>query len=131
MPLFDRFFLGGISSLRGYRYREVGPRGPTFDGDFEPVGGNTYWYGSAEYRIPIVKQLKFAVFYDIGMVYPNAFDFSRAPGNEVYNDNWGVGILLDLPIGPLRLDYGIPIKSDRENRSSGRFQFSAGYRADF
>ncbi len=131
VPLFDRFFLGGINSLRGYRYREVGPREPTFDGDFEPVGGNTYWYGSAEYRIPIVKQLKFAVFYDIGMVYPNAFDFTPGVGNEFYNDNWGVGILLDLPIGPLRLDYGIPIHSDRENRSSGRFQFSAGYRADF
>jgi len=135
VPLFDRFFLGGITSLRGYRYREVGPREATFDNDTEPVGGNTYWYATAEYRIPIIKQLKFAVFYDIGMVYPNAFDFSRHGNNgfgtQPYNDNWGVGILLDLPIGPLRLDYGIPIRSDPENRSSGRFQFTAGYRADF
>jgi outer membrane protein insertion porin family len=135
VPLFDRFFLGGITSLRGYRYREVGPREATFDNDSEPVGGNTYWYATAEYRIPIIKQLKFAVFYDIGMVYPNAFDFSRHGNNGFgtapYNDNWGVGILLDLPIGPLRLDYGIPIRSDPENRSSGRFQFTAGYRADF
>ncbi len=127
VPLFDRFFLGGIGSLRGYRFREVGPREPTSDGDTEPVGGNTYWFGSAEYRITIIERLKFAIFYDIGMVYEDAFSWNFSN----YNDNWGVGILLDLPIGPLRLDYGIPIRADPENDSSGRFQFSAGYHHDF
>jgi outer membrane protein insertion porin family len=127
VPLFDRFFLGGITSLRGYRYREVGPQEETADGDDEPVGGNTYWFGSAEYRIPIIERLKFAVFYDIGMVYEDAFHWDLSK----YNDNWGVGVLLDLPIGPLRLDYGIPINASSHNDSSGRFQFSAGYSHDF
>ena len=127
VPLFDRFFLGGITSLRGYRYREVGPQERTFDGDDEPVGGNTYWFGSAEYRIPIIDRLKLALFYDIGMVQRDAFTWRFSE----YNDNWGVGILLDLPIGPLRLDYGIPIRSSPHNESSGRFQFSAGYHHEF
>jgi outer membrane protein insertion porin family len=49
----------------------------------------------------------------------------------LYNSNWGVGLRLNLPIGPLRLDYGIPIVSDQYNRSSGQFQFGVGYTRDF
>lgn len=127
VPLFDRFFLGGITSLRGYRFREVGPQEKTFDGDDEPIGGSTYWFGSLEYRIPIIDRLKLALFYDIGMVQRDAFTWRLSE----YNDNWGVGVLLDLPIGPLRLDYGIPIRSSPHNESSGRFQFSAGYHHEF
>ena len=37
------------------------------------------------------------------------------------------GVRLDLPIGPVRLDYGIPIQSDQYNDSSGKFQFNIGY----
>lgn len=124
-PIFERFFLGGLDSLRGYKYRTVGPTEP---GEEEPIGGNYYWYGSAEYSIPIIDRVRFAAFYDIGMAY--SFDTQYNIGN--YNDNWGVGIRLNLPIGPLRLDYGIPINdSDGINDSSGRFQFSAGYTRDF
>ena len=124
VPLFDRWFLGGIDSLRGYRYRQVGPR----DNTGEPLGGDTYWFASAEYTIPIIDFLGFAVFYDIGMVYPDAYQWNFGH----YNDNYGFGIRLNIPrLGPLRLDYGIPIKSDPENRSSGRFQFSVGYTREF
>ena len=65
--LFDRFFLGGINSLRGYRYHDVGPHSVD-----EPIGGNTMWFGTFEYSLPIVptlERLRFAVFYDIGNVY--------------------------------------------------------------
>src|SRR5207248_1981533 len=88
VPLFDRWYLGGIDSLRGYRYREVGPRDPailtpgttsfgrnppiptiiTTQSHNEPVGGDTYWVGTAEYSVPIIDFVRFAVFYDIGMV---------------------------------------------------------------
>jgi outer membrane protein insertion porin family len=120
---FDRYFLGGLNSLRGYRYRDVGPREQG-----EPIGGDTSWAAMAEYSIPIIEFLRVAVFYDIGMVYPNAWSFSQAPGNKFYNDNWGVGLRLNIPhLGPLRLDYGIPITADKDNDSSGRFQFSVGY----
>jgi len=138
VPFFERYYLGGLYTLRGYEYRAVGPREPTQDGtEYEPVGGKTYWFGSAEYSIPIIERLRFAVFYDIGMVYPDAFSFSPEPSlgpgfnTGVYNDNWGVGVRINLPIGPLRLDYAIPITHDEFNDGGGRFQFGVGYTREF
>ncbi len=122
--IFDRWFLGGLYSMRGYRYRGVGPR----DNTNEPIGGNTYWFASAEYSIPIIERLRFATFYDIGMVYGEAYDWNVSN----YNDNIGIGFRLNLPIGPLRLDYGIPISPTKGvNDSNGRFQFGVGYFREF
>lgn len=141
VPLFDRWYLGGLYNLRGFKFRGVGPR-EFYSG--EPIGGGTYWFGSAEYSVPIIERLRFAMFYDIGMAYPEAYSFNPkgggvdAIGNPLvrgntglYNDNWGVGIRLNLPIGPLRLDYGIPINHDPDSGGSGRFQFGVGWNRDF
>jgi outer membrane protein insertion porin family len=127
VPLWDRFYLGGMYSLRGYKYRDVGPR----DENDEPIGGGTYWFGSAEYSIPIIERLRFAVFYDIGMVYYQAYSFDRLGNQPFYNDDVGAGIRLNLPIGPLRLDYGIPITRDPGRSRSGKFQFGVGYTREF
>ncbi|MEW6304731.1 MAG: outer membrane protein assembly factor BamA [Verrucomicrobiota bacterium] len=128
VPLFDRWFLGGLYTLRGYRFRDVGPK----DATSEPLGGSTYWFGSLEYSIPIVERVRFALFYDVGMVYAQPFSFNEGAFNTgMYNDNWGIGIRLNLPIGPLRLDYGFPITSDPQNENSGRFQFGVGYTREF
>jgi outer membrane protein insertion porin family len=128
VPLFDRWYLGGLYSLRGFDYRDVGPK----DVNGEPLGGETYWFGSAEYSIPIVDRLRAAFFYDAGMVYRSAFRFSQDIYNTgMYNDNVGIGLRLNLPIGPLRLDYGIPINTDPQNKSSGKFQFGVGYTREF
>jgi outer membrane protein insertion porin family len=137
VPLFDRWYLGGLTSLRGYRFRQVGPRDPISG---EPTGGGTYWFGGAEYSVPIIERLRFAVFYDVGMVYPEAYsfepqDYVDGGGNRqttrLYSDNWGVGLRLNLPIGPLRLDYGIPMTHDTRQSGGGRFQFGVGYTRDF
>ena len=48
-----------------------------------------------------------------------------------HSDNYGIGLRLNLPIGPLRLDYGIPINHDQYSGSSGRFQFGVGYTREF
>lgn len=130
VPLFDRYFLGGMTSLRGYKYRHVGP----FTSDeTEPIGGGTYWLGSVEYSIPIVERLRFAVFYDVGNVYPKAFSFSpKDDSYGLYSDDWGVGIRLNIPyVGPLRLDYAFPIRHDRFNSDRGRFQFGVGFARDY
>jgi outer membrane protein insertion porin family len=156
VPFYDRYYLGGPDTLRGFDYRGVGPREVTQDGGaYEPVGGDTYWLGSAEYSVPIIERLRFAVFYDIGNVSANpwsnsgynVYGRSFAPPGGVpvppfetffgtpfigntgaFSDNYGVGIRLNLPIGPLRLDYGIPIHHDTFNSSSGKFQFGVGFR---
>ena len=120
VPLFDRQFLGGARTLRGFKYREVGPK----DESGEPIGGRSGWYATAEYTIPLVDKVRFATFYDMGMIYDEAYEFDQSD----YNSDWGIGIRLDFPGFPLRLDYAWPLKTDEFNdRSSGRFQFSIGY----
>lgn len=133
--LYDRFYLGGLTSLRGYHYRDIGPFDPTGE---EPIGGRTYWFASAEYSIPIIERLRLAAFYDIGNVYPFAYSFKTYPDNRgpfaygAYSDNWGVGIRLNIPLlGPLRLDYAIPIQHDDYVNGNGRFQFGVGFYRDY
>ena len=127
VPLFDRFFLGGTGSLRGYRYRDVGPAQAG-----EPVGGQTFWFGSVEYSFPLIEQIRLAGFYDIGNVYAGPFSLTRRPGQEAYTDNVGIGFRLNIPhLGPLRFDYGFPIQHDKDVSGGGKFQFSVGYRADY
>jgi outer membrane protein insertion porin family len=137
VPFYDRYYLGGLYTLRGFRYRSVSPRErpykPFPGGSDEPIGGDTYWFGSAEYSVPVIQSprangvgLRFAAFYDIGNVALDPYSFKSE-----YLDNWGVGLRLNLPIGPLRLDYGIPIHTDRFNGSSGQFQFGVGFTRPF
>ncbi|HLP76498.1 MAG TPA: outer membrane protein assembly factor BamA, partial [Candidatus Paceibacterota bacterium] len=130
VPFYDRYYLGGLYSMRGYRYRSISPRERVPGDDNpsnEPIGGNTYYFGSAEYSLPVIDRLRFAVFYDIGNVMYNSYSYNF----KTYNDNWGVGLRLNLPIGPLRLDYGIPMHHDQFNSGSGRFQFGVGFERPF
>ena len=129
VPFYDRYYLGGLYSLRGFKFRNISPREGGFN---EPVGGDSYWFGSLEYSVPIIEKeggvsLRFALFYDIGAVDAQAYNFSTT-----YVDNWGFGLRMNIPhLGPLRLDYGIPITTDKFNASSGQFQFGVGYTREF
>jgi outer membrane protein insertion porin family len=133
VPVFDRLYTGGANTLRGFRFRDVGPK--DFEGD--PVGGNTLVRYTIEYTIPIIQRVRFAVFYDAGYVNPGSWSFSPqkvvppgAPPGKFsggFNQDIGVGVRLDLPIGPIRLDYGYPIQEDQFSSRSGQFQFSVGY----
>jgi outer membrane protein insertion porin family len=130
VPIFERWFLGGMYSLRGYQYETVGP----LDGLGEALGGDTYWFASAEYSIPIIPILRYAFFYDIGDVYPGAFSLNPGPGRKFFNDDLGMGIRIILPIGggtPLRLDYGVPIMHDAAASKFGKFQFGFGFQRQF
>jgi outer membrane protein insertion porin family len=119
VPIFDRYFLGGANTLRGFSYRQVGPK----DINGEPTGGNSYINATAEYTFPIVERIRGAVFFDIGEVERDAYSFSFS---DLHSDA-GVGVRLNLPVGPLRLDYGYPIQSDRGSGKTGKIQFSVGY----
>jgi outer membrane protein insertion porin family len=132
VPFYDRYYLGGLYSLRGFKYRNIAPREPGFEGADEPIGGDSYWFGSLEYSIPILEKengigVRIALFYDAGAVGAQPYSFS---GN--FDDNWGLGFRLNIPhLGPLRLDYGVPIHHDQYNSGSGQFQFGAGYTREF
>jgi outer membrane protein insertion porin family len=127
VPIYERYFLGGQNTLRGFDYREAGAD-DTFDADTkEPLGGQSYWFGSAEYSIPIIERLRFAVFYDIGNVYWDPYDFDFGD----FRSDFGPGIRLNLPIGPLALDYGIPISTGKYDDNGGQFHFRIGYTREF
>ncbi len=118
VPIFDRLFLGGANNLRGFQFRDVGPNN---NGVY--YGGNTLGYGTLEVTAPIITRVRGAFFVDAGYVNVDSWDFN---GNN-YNANYGFGVRLDLPIGPIRIDYGIPLVSDSNNGSQGQIQFNIGY----
>ncbi|MFZ5497398.1 MAG: outer membrane protein assembly factor BamA [Verrucomicrobiota bacterium] len=120
VPFYDRYFLGGPNDLRGFEFRDVGPK----DARGDPLGGKTYGFFSLEYSFDLVKPVRMAFFYDAGFVNVDAYDFSPAG----YNDNFGVGIQLFVAGAPLRLDFGIPLTADRVNKKGNQFNFSFGTR---
>lgn len=122
VPFYDRFYLGGPDTLRGFDFREVGPRDP--DDDDESVGGNSYSMVSFEYMFRIAEPLGLVVFYDWGYVNTDDFDFSMSD----YADNWGVGARILLMGSPLQLDLGIPITSPEGAGGGTQFNFSFGTR---
>ena len=118
VPIFDRLFLGGANNLRGFNFRDVGPK----DDNGEPLGGHSLARFTIEYTMPIIPRIRGAIFYDTGFVNAGAFDY----GTQHITSDAGVGLRLDLPIGPLKIDYGIPIQKDN-NTNGGKIQFSVGY----
>jgi len=100
LPPDQRFYAGGSGTIRGYRYQSVGPI--FHNGD--PEGGTAINAGSVEYRQRIGKSLGFAVFVDGGQVSHdvNPLDASIRFGA-------GAGARYYTPIGPIRLDFALPI----------------------
>jgi len=117
VPIFERLFLGGSNNLRGFPFREVGPQQ-----NGEPVGGQSMARATLEWTFPIIEKARGAIFYDTGFVNTSEWSFGF---NHMASDV-GVGLRLDLPIGPLRLDYGYPVMRDGYN-GGGHFNFNVGY----
>jgi outer membrane protein insertion porin family len=117
VPIYERLFLGGSNNLRGFPFREVGPQQ-----NGEPTGGKSMARSTVELTFPIIEKARGAIFYDTGFVNDSQWSFGF---NHIASDI-GVGLRLDLPIGPLRLDYGYPIQRDGYN-GGGHFNFNVGY----
>ena len=118
VKIYNRLFLGGSNNLRGFDFRDVGPKDP----NGEPLGGQSMARTTIEWTFPIVEKARGALFYDTGFVNTNPWDYNF---NNVASDV-GFGLRLDLPIGPLRVDYGIPLQQ-AGNHGSGKFNFNVGY----
>ncbi|MBU4290573.1 MAG: outer membrane protein assembly factor BamA [Verrucomicrobia bacterium] len=118
--IFDRLFLGGAKTLRGFKYRYVSP----YEGG-DPIGGKSGAMGTLEYTIPIYKKIfRFAAFYDIGNVWLDAFDFDLSQ----YCSDAGIGLRLDISSFPIRVDYAWPLDvSGDVSRTAPRFNFWIGY----
>lgn len=122
VPIYDRLYLGGPRTLRGFDYRDISPRDP--NNNNEPYGGQSSWFASAEYTIPLWTKIRGAFFYDIGAVGEDTFDFLEPDMNSCY----GIGARFDLPMFPLRLDYAFPHLTDDDNEDANpRWNFMLGY----
>ena len=116
VPFFDKYFLGGPYSLRGFQFREVGPKQ-----DGEPIGGDTMALGQVEYTFRIFEPLGFALFYDVGFVNASDLDWDTSG----YNDDYGFGLRIILLGAPLNLDFGFPLTAT-DNDEGMQFNFSFG-----
>ncbi len=123
VPIFERCYLGGQSNLRGFRYRDVGMIDPELSGD-ETMGGKSSAYVQFEMTLPVFESVRFATFVDLGFVHEDSFDFD--PGE--FAADYGIGLRINLPMGPLAVDYAIPFKSDNAVDRDGQFQFYVDYK---
>ena len=123
VPIFERCYLGGPGNLRGFRYRDVGMIDERISGD-ETMGGSSSAFIQAEMTFPVIETVRFAIFTDAGFVHEKAFDFKL---NQISAD-YGIGLRINLPVGPLAVDYALPIKKGNAVDRSGQFQFYADYK---
>lgn len=117
IPIDEKFYLGGIGTLRGYSARTVSPK----DKDVY-IGGEKELFGNIEVKFPLLPEfgIKGVGFFDYGNAWTGGF---KPP--SIYM-SYGGGIRWASPMGPLRLEYGIPINPRFDDNKSGRFEFAIG-----
>jgi len=130
LAIYNRMFLGGPKTIRGIEYRNVAPMarrtagayGVPYD-SYAPWGGQTLFCMNFEYTVPIVKMFRLAAFSDLGSVGEDNFDLDFS---DTFAWTVGLGVRLDIPMFPIRLDFGIPIvKPDAAEEEI--FSFTVGY----
>ena len=134
LPFFERYFAGGIRTVRGFESNSLGPRDPVSG---FAVGGNMRVTGGADYIFPIPfvekppSSLRLSLFLDIGNVYLNNFHtFDAEPGDNGFQvdqlrSSFGASLVWISPIGPLRFSYAETI-NDVPGDDLRAFQFSIG-----
>jgi outer membrane protein insertion porin family len=124
VPIYNRMFLGGPKSIRGIEYRHVSPMAKKKgSNEYDPWGGQTLFCANFEYTIPIVKMFRVALFSDLGSVGVDEFDLDF---DDTFAWTVGIGFRLDLPMFPIRLDFGTPIVEPDE-ADKEVFSFTVGY----
>ena len=121
VPLYDRYFLGGGDSVRGFPYRSIGP----VDNNEDNYGGQFMYLFTAELSHPIYKILRGAIFCDVG-------DATSGRFGPITQPNVGVGYGLRIMVPgiemPIRLDLAYPIVNNQEGVASRlRFHFNMGF----
>jgi outer membrane protein assembly factor BamA len=121
VPLHERFYMGGNTTVRGYTQDSIGPSTKDASGDVIPLGGASMAVLNLEFRLFPGEGLGFALFGDAGNVWPDQsirIDDLRA--------SYGAGLRYGTPIGPLRIDYGQKINR-KSGESPGEVHFNIGH----
>jgi outer membrane protein insertion porin family len=119
LPVYEKFYLGGIDTIRGYKYAEISPRDPATN---DRIGGDKFEFFNAEWRFPLYKKagLQGVVFVDSGDVYAGGRTYFSSMRTSI-----GTGIRWFSPMGPLRIEWGYNLNPKPWDRHSA-FDFSVG-----
>src|SRR5208337_5391853 len=117
LPLVERFFLGGRTTVRGYDQDTLGPKGV----DGTPLGGDAFLMGNFELRTDVGRGFGIVTFVDTGNVFDKIQDMSLTS----LKFTTGLGLRYNTPVGPIRVDYGIKL-SRQSGESHGALHFSIG-----
>ncbi len=118
MPAYEKFYLGGIETIRGFKYAEISPRDPRTG---ERIGGDKFSQINLEYRFPLYKKLGLmgTLFFDAGNVYGTYY---VAP---TFRTAVGTGFRWFSPMGPLRVEWGYNLSRRPWERTSA-WEFTMG-----
>ena len=118
LPLYERFYVGGLSTVRGLDFGDAGPHDDVTD---EAIGGTTELIFNTEFIFPISPEMKLKglVFFDAGNSYEGFDEF----GSLRYTS--GIGIRWISPFGPIRLEWGYNL-DQHPGESSNKFEFAFG-----
>ena len=113
-----RFYAGGGGSVRGFGYQLVSP----LDAANAPIGGRSVIEGSAEVRVKVTQTIGIVPFVDVGAVSPSAL-----PGNHArFSAGAGIGARYYTGVGPLRVDFALPLNPRGTVDKSFQFYISFG-----
>jgi outer membrane protein insertion porin family len=122
VPIFNRFFIGGINTIRGYRPSDLSPRDPEFG---DQIGGDRIGFANLEYIWTFYPSLGVSIvpFYDVGYQVDSKY-------KKIFSDikqSVGLELRWRSPMGDLRFAYGYPLNKNVDGRRNpGRFEFSMG-----
>jgi outer membrane protein insertion porin family len=119
LPIYEKFYVGSINTVRGFKYGYAGPR----DQNGDPVGGENQLYFNFEWIFPIYQPagIKGVLFFDIG----HAFDDSAGWLLSGAKKSAGVGLRWFSPMGPIRIEVGFNLNPQSDERGSV-FDFTMG-----
>lgn len=123
LPVYERFYLGGMNTIRGYEFAMVSPIDPISG---ERIGGDKMWYSNIEYIFPLLKEagLNGVVFFDLGKNMPDDVDWTVSDVNKAT----GLEIRWISPMGPLRLVWGYNLDpEDDEDTTVWDFSIGSGF----
>jgi outer membrane protein insertion porin family len=124
IPYYDRYFIGGENTVRGYDYRRIAPTDPDYPS--ETIGGTKMFVANLEWVLPIENKFQFALFFDVGGVWLE--DESFFASSQTLHKSFGVEARFNLPVFqlPIRLIYGYPLDPVYGQTKSGNIQFTIG-----
>ncbi len=119
LPAYEKFYLGGIDSIRGFKYADISPRDPRTG---ERIGGDKFTQINMEYRFPLIKKLGVmgTIFFDAGNVYGSNQAFFSSMRTAV-----GTGFRWFSPMGPLRVEWGYNLRPKSWEKHSA-WEFTIG-----